>query len=185
MHTSPAARGSLGVKAPPGARVRAAAVAWGLVLVPALAACGDAEPIADEAAVPSAAPVAVPTYADGGATDAAGEGPAGGSTDADPATASAEVMVTFAQWDDAAAVVDISGYVSGTVESDGQCTLTLTRGSAVLTGRSPAYPDASTTSCSPVRVPVPAGQAGDWGAVLAYESPSTSVESAPFTVTIP
>ncbi len=182
---------------PSRARVRAVAAACGLLLAPGLAACSDSGSSAEDAPPPAAASLSVPTYADGGEVagvssaptgepDGAGEETTGGESDPGPATsaAPAELVVTFWQWDDAAAVVDVSGYVSGTVESDGHCTLTMTRRGTVLTGSSQAYPDAATTSCSSVRVAVPPGSSGDWSAVLAFESPSTSAASAPFTVTV-
>jgi hypothetical protein len=166
-----------------------------LLLAGGLAACGAEEPARSAAtaatsgptgAAPTAPPGPVETYADGdeqvpdapAATDATGSPaatPGGGA-------ATAEVVITFA--DASAGAVVAGGYVLGVVESDGECTLSVSRGGTVLTGTSPAYPDASTTSCSEVRVALPAGASGDWRVVLSYGSSRTTGESAPATVSV-
>jgi hypothetical protein len=80
--------------------------------------------------------------------------------------------------------VDAGGYLAGTIERGGDCTLTITRGQQSFTGSSKAFEDATSTSCSSVRVPVPAGLDGEWQAVLRYESVTTEAVSAPFPVTV-
>jgi hypothetical protein len=91
------------------------------------------------------------------------------------------LVVTYWTWD-GGATLEAGGYVSDRVESGGRCTLTLTRGGTVLAGDSQAYPDSSTTACGSVRVSVPSRRGGDWEAVLSYESSSSRIDSAPFTV---
>lgn len=153
----------------------------GLALVASLGACSS-DPT-DEAAANGAGP----TYADGSTeptgsssgTDAAGETASG----EEPATGG--VVVTYWHWNGDAGAVEAAGYVDGVIEDGGTCTLTLTRSGTVLSGDAPAISDASSTSCGTVGVPVPAGNAGDWEAVLAYESSAGRSSSETFTVTVP
>jgi hypothetical protein len=163
-------------------RRRLLAVA-GLVLAGALGACSS-----DPTAEASAEGGADATYADGSteSSDSAPAGTADTKGDAAPVEetpAPGSVAVTYWHWNTTAGTVEVAGFVDGLTEDGGTCTLTLTRGATVLTGDGPALSDAASTSCGMVEVTVPAGNAGDWEAVLAYESPTASASSDTFTVT--
>jgi hypothetical protein len=80
------------------------------------------------------------------------------------------VTVTFYGWNPTSKAVEVGGYVEGVVEDDGECTLTLTKDGATVTGRADASPDASTTACGTVSVPGDEVTAGTWKAVLSYSS---------------
>lgn len=95
------------------------------------------------------------------------------------------VFVTYSGWNSLSGSVDVGGYVAGVVESDGTCTLTLTRGSTEVTGSTPATPDVGTTSCGGLTVPGSAVSAGTWTAVVGYDSDSSSGSSDPVEVTVP
>jgi hypothetical protein len=105
-----------------------------------------------------------------------------------PATSSggrARVVITSADVQPADGVVEVDGYVAGLVEESGTCTVTLTSGTRSARATGPAWPDASTTSCGSIVVPVDRLDAGTWRAVLSYASPSSAGSSAPVDVTVP
>ncbi|MCW2637423.1 MAG: uncharacterized protein JWQ99_3790 [Blastococcus sp.] len=85
-------------------------------------------------------------------------------------SADAPVSVTFYGWQAADRQLVVGGYVGGVVESDGTCTLTLTKGGAKVTERVSASPDAASTACGAVAVPGSRLAAGTWQAVLSYAS---------------
>ncbi|MGY1813429.1 hypothetical protein [Blastococcus sp. SYSU D00820] len=95
------------------------------------------------------------------------------------------VLMSYSGWDAPASAVVAGGFVPDLLESDGTCTLTLTRDGVVLSGGSEATPDASTTSCGEVRVSGAELTSGPWQATLSYASPRSAGESQPFTVVVP
>lgn len=70
-------------------------------------------------------------------------------------------------------VVSAGGYVQGVIEMGGTCTFTLTQGSATVTGRSDAEPDATTTRCPNVDLTLPQPGA-PWSLELAYASATST-----------
>jgi hypothetical protein len=178
----------MSVRSPEGLPARATVSLCAVLLCFGTAACSDtaavqSAPAGAETGAPYNGPAApLSTYAADGAPE---ESPATSAPeDAAPGRSDAEVVVTYWNWNAADRVLDVSGYVSGVVQADGRCTVTLTRGSTVLSEESEAYPDSSTTACAAVQVAIPAGGQGDWEAVLEYESSSVGAASAPFTVTV-
>ncbi len=139
------------------------------------------------APTPAAAPtVADPVGADprtGGTSVTEASTGAPSTTPSGPAPVA--VNVTWSGWDDTTATVLAGGFVGDVVESGGTCTLTLTLGGVVVTGESPAEPDATSTSCGEVVVPGSGLAAGTWEAVLSYSSGRSAGQSAPFTVVVP
>ena len=169
----------------PGSAFRPVVAACCLPLAAFLGACSS------DSGDDAAADAAVATYADGSAeqadassgSDAPGEGGATAAEEERPLPGA--VVVTYWHWNGAGGVIEAAGFVDAWVEDGGTCVLTLTRGGTVLSGEGSALSDANTTSCGTLRVPVPAGDGGDWEAVLAYESPAGRSSSEPFTVTVP
>ncbi len=77
------------------------------------------------------------------------------------------------------------GYVSGTVEEGGTCTLTLTRGTAKVTASSTGILDVNKTTCSQITIGPGQLSSGEWDAVLSYTSPSISGSSAVQKLKVP
>jgi hypothetical protein len=163
---------------------------------PLLAACvlalaGSLGACSSDSVEEAAADGAVATYADGSTeqtdtssgSDSQGDGGATATDEEGPLPGT--VVVTYWHWDGDGGAVEAAGFVDAWVEDGGTCSLTLTRDGTVLSGDGPALSDANTTSCGTLRVPVAAGNGGDWQAVLAYESPAGRSSSEPFTVTVP
>jgi hypothetical protein len=109
------------------------------------------------------------------------------ATDPEPATGGGDVDVvaTWSGWVDDPAGVEVSGFVSGVVESGGTCRLTLTHAGSTVTAEQPGEPDASTTVCPTLQVPAAQLTTGSWQAVLTYSSPTSSGTSAASTVEVP
>src|SRR5665811_1961959 len=101
-----------------------------------------------------------------------------------PARVVTAVTVTFSGWQSSTASVVVGGYAA-VVESGGSCTLVLTRNNVVVTAKSDASPDPSTTSCGALEVAGTALTAGQWTGTLRYESPITTGESTPITIEVP
>jgi hypothetical protein len=163
-------------------RRRTGALSAAVMTLAAVAACSapDSEPTSNGS---TAAPG---TY--GSPVNSSQADPTDVATDA-PVTAepgpSLPLVVTFADWDAAAGVVEAAGYVSGVAESGGTCTLTLTRGGSSVTATSAAEPDRSATSCFGLTVPGDRLGSGTWSAVLSYESPASQAESSATEVQVP
>ena len=147
------------------------AVLAGLLLAGALTACS------------SAAGPAAPSAPQAGSTQVVAEdGQA--ATDA-PRPATTDVVLARAGVDAATGAVRVAGYVSPVVESGGTCTLELRRGGRTVSASGPAEPDATTTVCGGLAVPVTDLEPGEWQAVLVYRSASSSGESEPLDVRVP
>jgi hypothetical protein len=97
----------------------------------------------------------------------------------------AVVFVTYLTWIESSAAVEEGSYVQGVVESGGVCTLTLSQGASTVTATAQAEPDATTTSCGGIAIPRDRLSAGDWSAVVSYESPTTRGSSEASEVTVP
>jgi hypothetical protein len=97
----------------------------------------------------------------------------------------ADVFLVYAEWDATESSVTAGGYVDGLVESDGTCTLTLTRGNESRDATAPAFPDATTTACGELTIRGADLASGRWGAVLDYVSGSAEGRSAVREIEIP
>lgn len=65
----------------------------------------------------------------------------------------------------------VSASISGVFEDGGVCTLTATQGSRIVTKTAEAFADATTTSCTPFRIPVSEfANSGNWSVVIDYKS---------------
>lgn len=95
-----------------------------------------------------------------------------------------QVIVTFAGVEPSVDGVEVDGFVSGVVEGSGVCTLRLTRGERSAEVSREAVPDATTTSCGALVVPLDDLAAGTWEAVLSYSSPTSTGTADPVRVEI-
>ena len=94
------------------------------------------------------------------------------------------VIVTFADWDAAAGVVEVGAYAAATGES-GTCTLTMTQAARSAQATQPAVADVSTMSCGGLTLPRADLPSGEWSAVVAYESSKSRGTSEAVQVRIP
>jgi hypothetical protein len=77
------------------------------------------------------------------------------------------------------------GYATGVFEDGGTCTLTLTKGSAKITGTSTGIMDVNKTTCGPISIDQNQLTPGDWTAVLSYSSASGSGSSESQKLNVP
>jgi hypothetical protein len=164
-----------------------------------LTACGDGgQQQTPAAASTTTAPMTTTAPVTGApGTSSADVVPTGTPVDTEPPTSVAvdptvsreagqvSVTLTRARWDAGTSSVRAAGFVGGVVESDGSCTLTLSRGSDERTAEAPGAADATTTTCAGLAVPGDQLSAGTWTAVLSYRSADSSGSSQPLTVTVP
>jgi hypothetical protein len=94
-----------------------------------------------------------------------------------------QVVLTYAGFDAPSGTVQANGLVAGVIEDGGTCTLTLTRGSDVVTARSTAGADATTTTCGLLETGTGLA-AGTWQAVLSYTSDSATGTSQTMAVVV-
>ncbi len=80
------------------------------------------------------------------------------------------VVLTYSEWSPGDGQVLAGGYVSGILEDDGVCTLTLTQGATSVRAEAAAAADATTTVCGNLAVDGSQLAAGTWQAVLTYTS---------------
>jgi hypothetical protein len=97
----------------------------------------------------------------------------------------ANVFISRVQWDYPTSSVRAAGYVSGVLELEGSCTLTITNGTTEREVTAAAEPDATTMTCGTLTVPGQDLTSGTWSAVLRYESGTARGESAPADVDVP
>lgn len=71
----------------------------------------------------------------------------------------------------------LNGYVPGIIETDGKCTLTLTKGNKKATKTRVALADAKNTTCGQTIISYNDLEPGEWKAVLSYNSPHSSGSS--------
>jgi hypothetical protein len=152
---------------------------------------------ADASSVPTATSSAAPLGEETGldevsptATASIGPDPDAGQTIAtdEPAVVTDEevqVTVTFAGWNASRGEVQVDGFVTGVVEDDGTCTLSLTKDGRTVTGSGSAVPNASMTACGGLAVPGDQVSAGTWQAVLSYRSNGHSGTSDSWDVEVP
>jgi hypothetical protein len=145
-----------------------------------LAACTSAS---DESPLASASPGVYGTALDDSAPE-----PTEVARDAPPtigATDDATVQITYFGWNPDLSAVELGGFAASVVETDGTCTLTLTKDGATATSSSAATPNVGTTACGEQLVPGDQLSRGTWTAVLTYDSPTSHGESAPVEVEVP
>lgn len=71
--------------------------------------------------------------------------------------------------------LEIRAFTPTVVEGGGTCTAKLTKGSAIISGSSEAFVDASTSQCRPIIIPLSKfPQAGVWKLTVTYESTNYS-----------
>jgi len=95
------------------------------------------------------------------------------------------IVLSFSGWNVNTTAIEVDGYLTGLVESDGLCTLTLTNGDTSVTTTTPGTPDAKTTSCGGAAVPGDQLSPGAWTAVLTYESSTSHGSSGQVEVQVP
>lgn len=111
-----------------------------------------------------------------------GSGSATATRTADPAV---PVLITYSGYIAGEKAVQVGGNITGVIESDGTCTLTLTRQGRTVSASTPAQPDATTTDCTGLSVAGSELAPGAWQAVLTYRSKAHTGSSAPVKVDVP
>jgi hypothetical protein len=117
------------------------------------------------------------------AEDVATDEPAPSATGGE--SGGADVVLTFAGWEQGADAVEVSGFVANASDDSGTCTATLTRGAKVVTASAAAVANAGTMACGGLLVPGDDLSSGAWDAVLGYKSSSVSGKSSAVTVDVP
>ncbi len=89
-------------------------------------------------------------------------------------------------WDATSQSVIGQAFVTNIIESNGSCTLTLSRsGAADVKATVSAYADATVTYCRKIIIPKSSISPGTWTATIAYSSPTSSGTSSTETVQVP
>lgn len=150
--------------------------------------------IASASSASAAASAAAASKADAAAS-AAGSAAAQGSARAtSPASvspvatgpATVDVLITYAGFQKSTSTVEVGGVADGIVESDGQCTLTLSHaGQADVQLVHAATPDVRSTACGGFSVPKARMASGSWTAHLAYRSSRSAGTAAPVGFDVP
>ncbi|MGY1632318.1 hypothetical protein ACI784_11500 [Geodermatophilus sp. SYSU D01186] len=104
--------------------------------------------------------------------------------DAQELAAPVDVVITLAEWVPGGGA-EVAGYVSGVVESDGECTLALERDGVRLETTQAATADATTTACGWLTIDDPQVTSGTWTATLSYQSSTTAALSAETPLDVP
>jgi hypothetical protein len=100
-------------------------------------------------------------------------------------TTDGDIFVTYSEWNAQSAAVEVGSYLPNVSESDGICTLTLTKAARSVQTSRPATPDVGSTACGSLTVPGDQLSAGTWTAVVTYESSSSRGTSDPVEVEVP
>ncbi|MCZ2859555.1 hypothetical protein [Blastococcus sp. VKM Ac-2987] len=104
--------------------------------------------------------------------------------DAERLPAAVEVVVTAAGWTPGSGA-EVAGYVSGIVESGGECTATLERDDVRVEVSRPATADATTTACGWLEINDAQVTSGTWTATLSYRSSTTAAVSDETSLDVP
>lgn len=91
--------------------------------------------------------------------------------------------ITYAGQVESSRAVEATGFISQIFEDGGTCTLTLTKGSLKITKQTDGFKDVNRTSCT--QFTINRGEfleAGEWTAVLAYDSPTAAGASESWKV---
>src|SRR4051794_11251033 len=103
----------------------------------------------------------------------------------DPGSGGADVVLTFAGWEEREGAVEVSGFVTAGTDDGGTCTARLTRGADVVTRSAAAVANGGTMACGGLLVPRDDLSSGAWDAVLAYDSPRAGGQSTAVRVDVP
>ena len=98
---------------------------------------------------------------------------------------SVEAVIVVASIDVDGAHATVSGYVSGVIEDDGECSFVFTGPSDDFSVTSVGTADRSTTSCGAVSVPIEQFSTGSWTVVLGYRSDEVDVMSEETPLEVP
>lgn len=124
-----------------------------------------------------------PPSSSGSDSDVQGSEAKGGVESATPAAPEAVIVVAGVDVD--GAHVSASGYVSGVIESGGECTFVFAQGDEVVTSAVESAPDRLSTSCGTVKVPIADFSRGSWTVSLEYKSVAVATTSQPMSLEIP
>lgn len=143
-------------------------------------------PMTDEGSIASA------SSAEAAASAAAGSHESATATTSAPASpvatgpAAVDVLITYAGFQKSTGTVEVGGVADGIVESDGQCTLTLSHaGQPDVQLVHAATPDVRSTACGGFSVPRARMVSGSWTARLAYRSSRSAGTAAPVGFDVP
>jgi hypothetical protein len=100
-------------------------------------------------------------------------------------TTAGSLFVTYSGWNEDSGAVEVGSYLPDASESDGTCTLTLTKGATSVDVSGSATPDVTSTACGDLTVPGDQLSPGDWTAVVTYESSTSRGASDPVEVEVP
>ena len=78
----------------------------------------------------------------------------------------------------------LNGYVPSVVEVGGSCSVSLKKGSEIVSNTSGAVVNAQSTSCSQITIPITDLSIGTWEAILTYTSKDYEGSSSPTEVTV-
>lgn len=117
-----------------------------------------------------------------GPTDSSATPPSGTPTNT---TKKHSVGVAITTWSQKNEAINVNGFVSGTVEKDGVCTLTLTSASGhAVTASQAATANATNTSCGLMSIPVYKLNKGTWEATISYSSSTSTGSSKPISIEV-
>lgn len=141
-----------------------------LIAVLLLTACASDVGLPAEPGVPSAAESSEPP-----------------KPDAEPTLEAAEssTQVVVASMDVGGLTATVSGYVSGVIETGGECTYTLTGPGPQIVLTAEGFANASTTSCGAVEVPIAQLSRGQWAVELNYSHRGKTVTGEPALLEVP
>jgi hypothetical protein len=101
-----------------------------------------------------------------------------------PNPADPGVTITYSRFDPASGALEVSGYVAGTVVTDGTCTIVAELGADRRESSTTAEPNAGDTQCGTLVLDSMAP--GDWKVSLHFTSASTGeLESEPILIAVP
>src|SRR6185437_7154319 len=101
-----------------------------------------------------------------------------------PAKSKVDLIVTYSGWTASTKTAEVDAFAPDVLVSNAKCTLTLTRAGVTRTASRPASASASTTQCGALTVPGSQLVAGDWTAVVRFDSPSAAGSSTPVTIRV-
>lgn len=107
--------------------------------------------------------------------------------DVEPTTEAVEssTQIVVASMDVGGLTATVSGYVSGVVETGGECTYTLTGPGPQVILSAEGFANASTTSCGAIEVPAGQLSRGQWSVVLDYSHRGNTVTGEPALLEVP
>lgn len=154
-----------------------------------LAACSSSTVAGSGATGTAPSPSVSPSSSPLGDEPTDSPGPADVANDApveDEPGSDVDVVVSYAGVEPGGTAVEVAGFVTGLVEAGGRCSLVLNRsGHDERHVDGEAVPDAQSTSCALLSVPVDRLAPGTWTARLEYRSGTSSGSSDEVPVVIP